>query len=175
MPELDRQTYRLGMSTRNDDDDLGPWSEFGMAVHELAERGDAPVEPHTGLGDRPDLDGLPPVTHSGLGAAPPSGLGEALHELSGYAAPQGYHNRVDADGDGHLDKATYLGDGHGGAEILVDLDGDGRPDFLGHDTDLDNRVDFAEYDKNHDGFFEKRMFDDNGDGMLDRTEWIHDS
>jgi hypothetical protein len=176
LPELDGRPYRLGMSTRNDDDDdLGPWSEFGMALHALAESGDAPVEPHTGLGDRPDLDGLPPVTHSGLGAAPQAGLGEALHDMSRYAAPKGYHNRVDADGDGHLDKATYAGDGHGGAEILVDLSGDGQPDFIGHDTDLDNRVDFAEYDKDHDGFFEKRMFDDNGDGILDRTEWIHDS
>jgi len=164
------------MSKRNDDDDdLGPWSEFGMALHALAEGGDAPVEPHTGLGDRPDLDGLPPVTHSGLGDAPMSSLGEAMHEVSQYAPPKGYHNRVDADGDGHLDKATYRGDGHGGAEILVDLDGDGQPDFIGHDTNLDNRVDFAEYDKNHDGFFEKRMFDTNGDGILDRTEWIHDS
>jgi hypothetical protein len=115
------------------------------------------------------------VTHSGLGDAPVSSLGEAMHEVSQYAPPKGYHNRVDADGDGHLDHATYLGDGHGGAEILVDLNGDGQPDFIGHDTNLDNRVDFADYDKDHDGFFEKRMFDDNGDGILDRTEWIHDS
>ncbi|MFF5293728.1 hypothetical protein [Paractinoplanes globisporus] len=164
--------------SQQDGDDLGVWSEFGtaagMTVRDLAAGGEAPGEPHTGLGDRPDLDGLPPVgATSGFGSAPSSpDLAEAIR---GAAPPKGYHNRVDADGDGHLDKATYLGDGHGGAEILVDLDGDGRADFVGHDTDLDNRVDFADYDKDHDGFFEKRMYDDNNDGLLDRAEWTHDS
>jgi hypothetical protein len=174
--------------TQQDGDDLGVWSEFGTAAgmvagklaRELADGGGSGGgEAQTGLGDRPDLDGLPPV-HSGLGDAPAApGLGEAVRELSekvhGAAAPKGYHNRVDADGDGHLDHATYRGDGHGGAEILVDTDHDGQVDFVGHDTDLDNRVDFAEYDKNHDGFFEKTMYDDNNDGYLDRTEWHHDS
>lgn len=128
-----------------------------------------------GLGDRPDLDGLPAV-RQGLGDAPTIGLDEAVrHVTARVVAPEGYHNRVDADGDGHLDKATYTGDGHGGVEIRVDLDGDGRADFIGHDTDLDNRVDFADYDKNHDGVFEKRMFDDDGDGYLDRAEFGHGS
>jgi hypothetical protein len=175
--------------TEQDGDDLGVWSEFGTAAglvagrvaHELSGEG-GPAEPagdaHAGFGDRPDLDGLPPVT--GLGDAPPSiGLGEAVREVSekvhDTAPPEGYHNRVDADGDGHLDKATYRGDGHGGAEILVDLNHDGHADFVGHDTDLDNRVDFADYDKDHDGVFEKRMYDDNGDGLLDHAEWTHDS
>ncbi|MFC7277418.1 hypothetical protein ACFQS1_25780 [Paractinoplanes rhizophilus] len=169
--------------TQQDGDDLGVWSEFGtaagMTMRGLAAGADAPGEPHVGMGDRPDLDGLPPVSAvSGLGEAPPS-LGEAVREtgerLHAAAPPKGYHNRVDADGDGHLDKATYRGDGHGGAEILVDLNGDGRADFIGHDTDLDNRVDFADYDKDHDGLFEKRMYDDSGDGYLDRTEWTNDS
>src|SRR4051794_1473022 len=171
--------------SQQDGDDLGVWSEFGtaaaMVVRKLTDAAggaDAPGEPHTGLGDRPDLDGLPPVSEmSGLGDAPSlgqavDGAGEWVHKN---APPKGYHNRVDADGDGHLDKATYRGDGHGGAEILVDIDHDGKVDFIGHDTDLDNRVDFADYDKDHDGFFEKRMYDDNNDGLLDHTEWIHDS
>jgi hypothetical protein len=176
--------------TQQDGEDLGPWSEFGTAAGLVVGKmthavtgeggGSGGGEVDTGFGDRPDLDGLPPV-HSGLGDAPaevPS-VGGAVEELdkklSAAAAPKGYHNRVDADGDGHLDKATYRGDGHGGAEILVDVNHDGKVDFIGHDTDLDNRVDFADYDKDHDGVFDKRMYDDNNDGYLDRTEWLHDS
>jgi hypothetical protein len=130
----------------------------------------------TGLGDAPDsdLDGLPPVSR--LGDAPRTGLGDAgdhgAAEDRQTPAPKGYHNRVDADGDGDLDRATYRGHEGGGAEILVDLNRDGRTDFIGYDTDLDNRVDFADYDKNHDGVFEKRMFDDNGDGWLDRAKFL---
>lgn len=161
--------------TQQDGDDLGVWSEFGtaagMVARDLAHG--ATAGDNSGFGDNPDLDGLPPVSQ-GLGDAPAApDLGAALRDLA--PPPKGYHNRVDADGDGHLDRATYLGDGHGGAEILVDTDHDGRVDFIGHDTDLDNRVDFADYDKNHDGVFEKRMYDDNNDGYLDRAEWTHDS
>jgi hypothetical protein len=176
--------------TELDGDDLGPWSEFGTAAGIAATRaaadasppavegfGDAPAgsgagdpaEVHTGFGDAPDLDGLPPVR--GLG----SGLAEAAQDAAGAASIAGYHNRVDADGDGHLDHATYRSDPDGGVEILVDLNGDGHADFVGHDTNMDNRVDYADYDKNHDGVFDKRMFDDNGDGYLDRTEWLHGS
>jgi hypothetical protein len=175
-----------------DGDDLGPWAEFGTAAGIAATRaaaasapaeqglGDAPgggggetVEARSGLGDAPDLDGLPPVT------GPGEALGHAVHDAAAKvgesAPPKGYHNRVDADGDGHLDEATYRAGEHGGADILVDLDGDGRTDFIGHDTDLDNRVDYADYDKDHDGVFEKRMYDDDGDGYLDRSVWSHDS
>jgi hypothetical protein len=175
---------------QQDGDDLGVWSEFGTAAGVAADRAIHALtgepageggggETHSGFGDRPDLDGLPPV--SGLGDAPTQGEGlakaarDAAEKIHDVAPPKGYHNRVDADGDGHLDKATYRGDGHGGVEILVDLNGDGEADFIGHDTDLDNRVDFADYDKDHDGFFEKRMYDDDNDGYLDRTEWHHDS
>ena len=147
--------------------------------------------PAPGLADGAGRDGVPVVT--GLGDAPRSGLGEvhggpgggeaglgpgeaqagrvhsALGEREHLAPPKGYHNRVDADGDGSLDRATYRGRVGGGVEIRVDLDGDGRADFVGVDRDLDNRVDFADYDKDHDGVFEKRMVDDDGDGYLDRT------
>jgi hypothetical protein len=85
------------------------------------------------------------------------------------APPPGYHNRVDADGDGHWDRATYRGGRDGGADILVDLDSDGRADFIGHDVDLDHKVDYADYDTDHDGAFDKRMYDDDNDGWLDRT------
>jgi hypothetical protein len=173
--------------TQQDGDDLGMWSEFGTATGMAADRaaGALTGEPaggvtHSGMGDRPDLDGLPPVAR--MGDAPTAGepaFGQsaagAVRGVAGVMPPTGYRNRVDADGDGDLDKATYRGDGEGGAEIRVDLDRDGRTDFVGHDTDLDNRVDFADYDKDHDGFFEKRMYDDDGDGYLDRAEWSHDS
>ncbi|WP_212991115.1 hypothetical protein [Actinoplanes auranticolor] len=176
---------------------LGEWSEFGSATGTATEGfGSAPpawgtggMSAQSGLGTAPeysarsgfgsapgpDMDGLPAV--SALGDAPRSGLGDAgtarsgLGEPEQIAAPKGYHNRVDADGDGSLDKATYRGREGGGAEIRVDLDRDGRADFVGVDKDLDNRVDFADYDKDRDGVFEKRMFDDDGDGFLDRTVW----
>jgi hypothetical protein len=125
----------------------------------------------TGFGAAPEPagghdPGVPPAT-SGLGDAPNTGLGNRGDAY--LAPPKGYHNQVDADGDGHMDRATYRGRVGGGAEIRVDLNHDGRADFIGVDEDLDNRVDFADYDKNHDGVFEKRMFDDDGDGYLDRT------
>ncbi|MFB9363182.1 hypothetical protein [Actinoplanes nipponensis] len=157
---------------------LGPAPE--LAAH--SGLGPAPeLAAHSGLGaapglaEGPDLDGLPAV--SGIGDAPRSGLGvqgeahSTLGEPEHLAPPKGYHNRVDADGDGHLDRATYRGREDGGVEIRVDLDRDGQADFVGVDRDLDNRVDFADYDKDHDGVFEKRMFDDDGDGFLDRTVW----
>ncbi len=166
---------------KHDGDELGVWSEFGSAAGMAAYRAadgeggsGGGGEVQTGLGDRPDLDGLPAVT--GLGEAPVPGrdLGGALSEAVRDAAlppPQGYRNRVDADGDGELDKATYRGRADGGVEILVDTDRDGRTDFIGHDVDLDNRVDHADYDKDGDGVFDKRMYDDDGDGYLDRTVW----
>jgi hypothetical protein len=158
------------------------WGAGGGDMTARSGLGSAPeFSARTGLGAAPgredglDLDGLPAV--AGLGDAPRSGLGDAGQAQGGSgeaeqpAPPKGYHNRVDADGDGSLDEATYRGREGGGAEIRVDLDGDGRADFVGVDKDLDNRVDFADYDKDHDGVFEKRMFDDDGDGFLDRTVW----
>jgi hypothetical protein len=161
---------------------LGEWSEFGSARQGLGAApdawgtGGADMSARAGLGSAPGLDDRSPDLDR-LGDAPRTGFGEAGHTRSGLgepehlAPPKGYHNRVDADGDGTLDKATYRGREGGGAEIRVDLDGDGRADFVGVDKDLDNRVDFADYDKDHDGVYEKRMFDDDGDGFLDRTVW----
>ncbi|GIF49084.1 hypothetical protein DFJ67_3264 [Asanoa ferruginea] len=113
-----------------------------------------------GMGHAPvPIDGLgsAPTDHVGLGAAPPSG------------PPEGYHTRVDVDGDGDWDKHVLLGRDDGGVDILVDNNHDGRVDFVGHDTDADGLVNSADYDKNNDGFFEKTMYDDNGDGWMDRT------
>src|SRR5689334_14410146 len=159
------------MVRHDGENDLGVWSEFGTVAGMVAGRTaedvteNAPGAVLTGFGDRPDLDGLPDVT---VGAT----VAEAALDL---APPEGYDNRVDADGDGTLDEAVYLGRADGGVDILVDVDGDGQVDFVGTDVDLDNRVDFAEYDKDGDGVFEKRMFDDDGDGFLDRAEWLDPS
>jgi hypothetical protein len=137
---------------------------------------------HTsGLGDAPagawGSGGGSVSAHEALGNAPGAAqaFGDAPHQGFGSAAPHagalppGYHPRIDADGDGHWDHATYRSDGHGGAEIRVDLNHDGRADFIGHDTDLDHKVDYADYDTNHDGVIDKRMYDDDNDGWLDRT------
>jgi len=152
---------------------------WGAGGGDLTVRSGLGSAPH--LDGAPDLDGLPAVSR--LGDAPRSGFGNAFQEVGEalgspgkgqaeadhLAPPKGYHNRVDADGDGSLDKATYRGREGGGAEIRVDLNRDGEADFVGVDKDLDNRVDYADYDKDHDGVFEKRMYDDDGDGYLDRT------
>jgi hypothetical protein len=189
----------LGPAPADSPGGLGEWSEFGTAAGVAAQAvvqhpategfGSAPdswgegggdISARSGLGsapldDAPDLDGLPPASR--LGDAPRSGLGDAGQAQTGrgeaeqLAPPKGYRNRVDADGDGTEDKATYRGREGGGAEIRVDLNGDGRADFVGVDKDLDNRVDYADYDKDHDGVYEKRMYDDDGDGWLDRTVW----
>jgi hypothetical protein len=158
---------------------FGDWPEYGNAVGTAAQAaverlppegfGSAPGAWGTGGGDvsaRSGFGSAPGPAVSGFGDAPRSGLGDRAEQI---APPRGYHNQVDADGDGSMDKATYRGREGGGAEIRVDLNRDGKADFVGVDEDLDNRVDFADYDKDHDGVFEKRMYDDDGDGYLDRT------
>lgn len=155
------------------------WGGGGGAPAAHSALGDAPiVHAHSELGDAPAArTGLGPApAHEGLGDAPHQGLGEPSHghaEDQHLAPPEGYHNRVDADGDGTWDKATYQGRADGGVDIYVDLNHDGKADFIGHDVDADNTVDSADYDKDHDGVFEKRMYDDDGDGWLDRTVRRH--
>jgi hypothetical protein len=134
---------------------------------------------HSGFGSAPDSaggadqGGLPPAS-SGFGDAPRSGFGESPRfsaEAEYIAPPKGYHPHIDANGDGHWDKATFIGTKGHGVEILVDVNHDGHADFVGHDTNSDGLVDYADYDKDDNGTFEKRMYDDDGDGWLDRTVW----
>jgi hypothetical protein len=152
---------------------LAPFAALGGVVDQfgqhLADHGGGAVR--QGMGDAPARQGLGDArARQGLGAAPHQGLGEPSRgPAEPLAAPPGYHNRVDADGDGHWDRATYRGGDDGGADILVDLNSDGRTDFIGHDVDLDNKVDYADYDTDADGVFDKRMYDDDNDGWLDRT------
>ncbi|MEV4538000.1 hypothetical protein AB0J82_29890 [Asanoa sp. NPDC049518] len=118
-----------------------------------------------------DAMGPAPQGTAGLGPAPAgghAGLGHAAPETPSSVVPEGYHTRVDVDGDGDWDKHVLLGRG-GGVDIMVDNDRDGRVDFVGHDTDGDGLVNSADYDKDGDGVFEKTMYDDNGDGWMDRT------
>jgi hypothetical protein len=138
-----------------------------------------------GFGPAPAAQGFGPAPYDdGFGtAADPQpargGLAGAAGRIGGGIAgtgdqpvvqpPEGYHTRVDVDGDGRWDRHTLIGTGDGGVDILVDANGDGRVDFVGHDTDADGLVDSAEFDKNRDGFFEKRSYDDDGDGWMDRS------
>ncbi|SNT14124.1 hypothetical protein SAMN05421812_103361 [Asanoa hainanensis] len=110
------------------------------------------------MGPAPDAT----VATTGLGPAP-------VPETPSSVVPEGYHTRVDVDGDGDWDKHVLLGRSGGGVDIMVDNDRDGRVDFVGHDTDGDGLVNSADYDKDGDGVFEKTMYDDNGDGWMDRT------
>ncbi|MFY1668369.1 hypothetical protein ACN27G_00155 [Plantactinospora sp. WMMB334] len=126
--------------------------------------------PQSGFGPAAEV-GFGSAAETGFGAAgaddPPPPTGDAVPPV-----PDGYRTRVDVDGDGTWDRHTLAGRADGGVDILVDLDRDGRTDFVGHDLDADGLVDISEYDKDHDGFFEKRMYDDDGDGWMDRTVYV---
>lgn len=178
-----------------DDGAIPPVLDVVPAVPPVVELGPAEAGGRAGFGAAPGAQagfGPAPVTGPGAAAGPPplvrgvarvvtdaaqavadatraredAGLGGPV---SDGAPPEGYRNRVDADGDGSWDRATYRGRTDGGVDILVDLNGDGRADFVGHDDDRDNRVDRAHEDRDHDGRFETVMYDDDGDGWLDRT------
>ena len=183
---------------------LGDWSEFGSAAGSAARAagdaigpsggaGGSMIPAHSALGDAPspDLDEMPAVAR--MGDAPDHGLGDAttlahaepLHrsdgDLEGVGASRSKHegvgdykNKVDVNGDGKWDKATYAAREDGGVDIMVDRDNDGKVDFVGRDFDRDWKVDEATIDKDTDGVFEKTMYDDNNDGWLDRTVWHND-
>ena len=153
------------------------WGAGGGAPAAHSALGDAPIA-HDGLGAASAHQGLGEApAHEGLGEAPHQALGEPAHshaEAAELAPPKGYHPRIDADGDGHWDKAVFVGREAGGVEIRVDVNHDGKADFIGEDVDGDHKVDYADYDTNHDGVIDKRMYDDNNDGWLDRTVWHND-
>ncbi|WP_433215272.1 hypothetical protein ACQP00_05570 [Dactylosporangium sp. CS-047395] len=89
-------------------------------------------------------------------------------QVPGQAPTDGYHTRVDWDGDGRWDQHTYVNRADGGVDIVVDSDGDGRAEFVGHDTDRDGLINSSEVDTNRDGVMDARYEDVNGDGWLDR-------
>ena len=83
--------------------------------------------------------------------------------------PEDYQTRVDVDGDGDWDRHTLRAGPDGGVDILVDVDADGRPDFIGHDTDADGLVDVGRpTTRTGTASSRRRSYDDDGDGWLDR-------
>jgi hypothetical protein len=146
---------------------LGASAGFGEAGQQGF--GAAPGAGTSGFGLAARSGGL-----AGLGDEIGQHLGQAGQEPSGAAPadlppPEGYHTRVDVDGDGHWDRHSLHGRAGGGVDIHVDLNRDGRVDFVGHDVDADGLVDSADYDKDRDGFFETHTYDDNRDGWIDRS------
>lgn len=156
-----------------------PERQSGFGAAPPIDRGfGAAPDPQVGLGEAPavqrGLGGAPPASGAAAAAAetpaaPPEhggpGRGKPPPEL-----PDGYQTRVDADGDGSWDEHRLLATPDGGVQIAVDLDQDGRADFVGHDENADGLVEWSGYDRDGDGTLETRMFDDDGDGWMDRTK-----
>jgi hypothetical protein len=137
---------------------------FGDAPSSVGGFGAAPTG-SGGFGDAArgfSLSGQSAEIGAGSGAG--SGIGSGFGDAP--PVPTGYETRVDADGDGTWDVHSVRGRAGGGVEILVDRDGDGRADFVGHDVDADGIVDFADYDVDRDGAFDERLTDPDGDGWL---------
>jgi hypothetical protein len=124
-------------------------AEFGVAAPEgVPELGVAQVHVEAGLGG-------------------PTAVGEfGVADVQTDAI--GYHTRVDADGDGAWDAHRAVERGDGGVDILVDRDGDGVVDWIGHDDDRDGLLESADYDRDGDGSLDTRAVDDTGDGWFDR-------
>ena len=129
---------------------------------------------HTGVGGATAEIGTPMGGHvAGIGSPGGGGIGAPLdhvvHSGQGGSVPAGYHPHVDADGDGKWDQYTVRGRADGGVDIYVDIDHDGRADFVGHDYNRDGIIDSADYDSDHDGRFDTHMTDTNGDGWMDTS------
>jgi hypothetical protein len=129
----------------------------GEAARQGAEAAAGAVKDSAGIGGSLHSVGLGDAS-DGFGHAAP----EPAHQEIGAMPPEGYHTRVDVDGDGDWDRHIAVGRPDGGVDILVDLNHDGNADFVGHDDDADGLVESADYAK-------KTMYDDDGDGWLDRT------
>ncbi|GAA2597063.1 hypothetical protein GCM10010399_29650 [Dactylosporangium fulvum] len=165
-------------------------ANFGEAPPDSAGFGEAPPD-SAGFGEAPP--GSAGFGEAQPEAAPagdhgPDGIAEAVNRGTVYrsgsydsglagmigndvqpqAPTDGYHTRVDWDGDGKWDRHTYVERPDGGVDIVVDADGDGRPEFIGHDTDRDGLINSADVDTNRDGVMDARYEDLNGDGWLDR-------
>jgi hypothetical protein len=123
--------------------------------------GAAPVgDGQSGFGAAPVGDG-----QSGFGAAPAGG---GQGGGSGIPPVGNYHARVDVQGDGKWDAHTYTARADGGVDINVDLNHDGKADFVGVDHDRDGLIDESYMDFNHDGRMDAHYVDTNHDGWLDK-------
>lgn len=127
----------------------GPLESIGDAPHHVTtSMGSAPTPVET-LGHNPDS------SHTSMGGAP--------------SVASDYHTRVDADGDGRWDSYVAYNRPDGGVDVEVDMNHDGKVDFIGHDLNRDGIIDSADFDNDFDGTYETHMVDDNGDGWMDRT------
>jgi hypothetical protein len=108
------------------------------------------------LGGPPTGDGAAPLR---FGDPPPGDLGPITD----------YHTNVDARGDGHWDAYRAFRRPDGGVDVEVSMHGDGRVDFIGHDTDGDGIMESADVDNNDDGQW-VHLVDTDGDGWMDAVE-----
>ena len=113
-------------------------------------------------------DAAPHHVTTSMGHHPVESMGQAPHQIEDTT----YHTRVDADGDGRWDAYKAYDRPDSGVDIEVDMNRDGKVDFVGHDDNRDGIIDSADFDNNFDGTFETRMYDDSGDGWMDRSEPI---
>jgi hypothetical protein len=118
------------------------------------------------------------------GAAASGGLGASMGHAGDYMtdggvdeesqgaslAPANYSTRVDANGDGRWDQFTAIDRGDQGVDLVVDRDGDGHAEFVGHDLDRDGLIDEASTDEDRDGVLDTRWVDNDGDGWLDARQ-----
>ena len=138
----------------------GPASPSGTGVFGLAPRDEGTFDPGT-----PEQSfGEMPVTQVFGTTGPGPGGGS-------FTPPEavGYHTYVDVDGDGTWDANTAYERPDGGVDIHVDVNHDGKVDFIGRDYNRDGLVDDADFDTDLDGAMDTRMYDDNGDGWMDRS------
>jgi hypothetical protein len=136
----------------------GPLETIGNAPSHgpLETMGNAPV---TAMGHAPQaVESMGAGSHASMGQAP--------------SIASDYHTHVDADGDGRWDSYVAYNRPDGGVDIEVDMNHDGKVDFIGHDYNRDGIIDSADFDNNFDGRFETHMVDTNGDGWMDRSEPI---
>jgi hypothetical protein len=155
------------------------------------ETGGGPVESLGRAGGHPPLEtignapihgpleemGNAPSGHivTSMGHAPQAveSMGQAGGHASMGQAPSiasDYHTHVDADGDGRWDSYVAYNRPDGGVDIEVDMNHDGKIDFIGHDYNRDGIIDSADFDNDFDGHFETHMVDTNGDGWMDQAE-----
>ncbi len=118
----------------------------------------------SGLSAAPDL----PAGQGGLARGRPAGRRRTRGRRRGIAPVGDYHARVDVQGDGKWDAHTYTARADGGIDINVDLNHDGKADFVGVDHDRDGLIDESYMDFNHDGKMDAHYVDTNHDGWLDK-------
>lgn len=138
---------------------------FGLAPQDEGTFGLAPQDQGTFDPGTPDQTfGEMPVTETFGTMGQPSGGSSFVP-----AEAVGYRTYVDVDGDGIWDANTAYERPDGGVDIHVDVNHDGKVDFIGRDYDRDGLVDDADFDLDRDGVMDTRMYDDTGDGWMDRS------